>query len=80
MNLRFAIACFLVLFGLAQFWSWLQQFSLEEPVMLIGGLLLASASNFNRRAAFPFDRLNQWRVARNSAIPQSPVPSQPAEP
>ncbi|MFM2431282.1 MAG: hypothetical protein RLZZ511_2495 [Cyanobacteriota bacterium] len=65
MNLRFAIACFLVLFGLAQFWNWLQQFSLEEPVMAVGGLLLACASNFNRRAAFPFDRLNTWLASRS---------------
>jgi hypothetical protein len=67
MNIRFAIACFCVLFGLAQLWGWLQQFSLEEPIFVVGGLLLAAASNFNRRAAFPFDRLHQWLAARTVA-------------
>ena len=66
MNLRFAIACFFILFGLAQFWGWLQQFSLEQPIFVIGGTLLAIASNFNRRAAFPFDLLHQWLAARSA--------------
>jgi hypothetical protein len=60
MNIRFAIASFSVLFGLAQLWSWLKQFSLETPIVVIGGLFLALASNFDRRATFPFDRLHQW--------------------
>jgi hypothetical protein len=74
MNIRFAIACFSVLFGLAQLWGWLKQFSLEEPIFVIGGVLLAAASNFNRRAAFPFDRLHQWFAARSptAAPPSSP--------
>ncbi len=71
MNIRFAIASFAILFGLAQLWGWLQQFSLEEPIVVIGGLLLALASNFNRRATFPFDRLHQWLANRsaNAATP-----------
>ncbi len=65
MNIRFAIASFSVLFGLAQLWGWLKQFSLEEPIVVIGGLLLALASNFDRRATFPFDRLHQWLARRD---------------
>ncbi|MBE9032393.1 hypothetical protein IQ266_21885 [filamentous cyanobacterium LEGE 11480] len=66
MNIRFAIACFFILFGLAQFWGWMQQFSLEQPIFVLGGLLLAIASNFNRRAAFPFDLLHQWLEQRST--------------
>jgi hypothetical protein len=60
MNARFAIACFFILFGLAQLWSWMQQFSLQQPTFIAGGLLLAIASNWQRRAAFPFDVLHEW--------------------
>lgn len=67
MNIRFAVACFFVLFGLAQFWGWLNQFSLEQPIFVLGGLLLAMASNFNRRAAFPFDLLHHWLAQRTTS-------------
>jgi hypothetical protein len=72
MNIRFAIACFFMLFGLAQFWGWLQQFSLEQPIYVLGGVLLAVASNFNRRAAFPLDLLHKWLAQRSATQPQSP--------
>jgi hypothetical protein len=63
-NFRFAIACFFVLFGLAQLWGWMQQFSLQQPAFVVGGILLALASNWNRRAAFPFDVLHDWLAKR----------------
>ncbi len=65
MNARFAIACFFVLFGLTQLWSWMQQFSLQQPAFIAGGLALAIASNWNRRAAFPFDQLHTWLANRS---------------
>jgi hypothetical protein len=67
MNVRFAIACFFVLFGLTQMWGWMQQFSLQQPTFILGGLLLAIVSNWNRRAAFPFDVLHEWLAQRAEA-------------
>jgi hypothetical protein len=64
-NFRFAIACFLVLFGLTQLWSWMQQFALQQPAFIVGGVGLAMASNWQRRAAFPFDVLHQWLEDRS---------------
>jgi hypothetical protein len=72
MNLRFAVACFFILFGLAQFWGWLQQFSWQKPVILVGALLLAFISNFDKTAAFPFTGLHQWLNRRN-AIASNPT-------
>ncbi len=72
MNIRFAVACFFALFGLAQFWGWLQQFSLEQPFFVLGGLLLAMASNFNRRAAFPFGLLHKWLAERSPSPTETP--------
>jgi hypothetical protein len=63
-NFRFAIASFLVLFGLSQLWSWMQQFALQQPAFILGGAALAIASNWQRRAAFPFDVLHQWLEQR----------------
>jgi hypothetical protein len=64
-NFRFAIACFLVLFGLTQLWSWMQQFALQQPAFIVGGVALAMASNWQRRAAFPFDVLHRWLEQRS---------------
>jgi hypothetical protein len=66
MNLRFAAACFFVLFGLAQFWGWLQQFSWQKPVIVMGAVLLALISNFDKKAAFPFTLLHQWLAQRQT--------------
>jgi hypothetical protein len=68
-NFRFAIACFLVLFGLTQLWSWMQQFALQQPAFMVGGVALAMASNWQRRAAFPFDVLHQWLEQRSVKLP-----------
>jgi hypothetical protein len=68
MNLRFAAACFFVLFGLAQFWGWLQQFSWQKPVIVIGAALLALISNFDKKAAFPFTLLHQWLAQRQTIV------------
>jgi hypothetical protein len=52
-------------FGLTQLWSWMQQFALQQPAFIVGGVGLAMASNWQRRAAFPFDMLHQWLEDRS---------------
>jgi hypothetical protein len=41
------ITTFILLFAIAQFLEWLQKFSLPLPIYILGGALLAIASNYN---------------------------------
>jgi hypothetical protein len=45
------IATFILLFAIAQFLEWLQKFSLPLPIYILGGALLAIASNYNYRSS-----------------------------
>jgi hypothetical protein len=42
------LACFLVLFALAELFDWLQKFNLPLPIYILGGAFLAVASNYDR--------------------------------
>ncbi len=46
--MRVWIACFVVLFALAQLFDWVKQFSLPLPVCILGGAFLAVASNYEK--------------------------------
>lgn len=46
--MRIWLACFFVLFALAQFFDWLKQFSLPLPIYILGGAFLAVASNYDK--------------------------------
>ncbi|BAY77626.1 hypothetical protein NIES25_40930 [Nostoc linckia NIES-25] len=47
-NMRVWLACFLVLFALAEFFDWLQKFNLPLPIYILGGAFLAVASNYDK--------------------------------
>ncbi len=51
--LRFWLVCFGILFVLVQLWEWLQQLKLGLPVCIIGGIILAIASNWRRSFVTP---------------------------
>ncbi len=53
-TLQFWIASFAVLFALAKLMEWLHGFELTMPVFVVGGVLLAIASNYDKRMLFPF--------------------------
>jgi hypothetical protein len=55
--MRIWLACFVVMFGLAEFFQWMKQLSLPLPVFILGGVFLSIASNYDRRAGFPFNQL-----------------------
>ncbi len=55
--MRIWLACFIVLFGLAELFQWMKQLSLPLPVFILGGAFLAIASNYEKRAGFPFNQL-----------------------
>ena len=42
------LACFLVLFALAELFDWLKKFNLPLPIYILGGAFLAVASNYDR--------------------------------
>ncbi|MEH1911218.1 MAG: hypothetical protein V7L05_30970 [Nostoc sp.] len=42
------LACFLVLFALAELFDWLQKFNLPLPIYILGGAFLAVASNYDQ--------------------------------
>ncbi len=46
--MRVWLACFLVLFALAQLFDWVKQFSLPLPIYILGGAFLAVASNYEK--------------------------------
>ncbi|PSB02148.1 hypothetical protein [Merismopedia glauca] len=48
------IATFILLFAIAELFEWLQKFSLPLPIYILGGALLAIASNYQYRGSFPF--------------------------
>jgi hypothetical protein len=48
-TMKLWIATFILLFAIAQFLEWLQKFSLPLPIYILGGALLAIASNYSDR-------------------------------
>ncbi len=42
------LACFVVLFALAELFEWLQEFALPLPIYILGGAFLAVASNYDK--------------------------------
>ncbi|MEH1829206.1 MAG: hypothetical protein V7L22_28385 [Nostoc sp.] len=46
--MRVWLACFLVLFALAELFDWLQEFNLPLPIYILGGAFLAIASNYDK--------------------------------
>lgn len=47
------LTSFILLFGVAEFWQWVQQASLPMPFFVVGGAFLAIASNYNK-LSLPF--------------------------
>ncbi|WP_427157809.1 hypothetical protein ACQFX9_19470 [Aliinostoc sp. HNIBRCY26] len=46
--MRVWLACFLVLFALAELFDWLKGFSFPLPIYILGGAFLAVASNYDK--------------------------------
>ncbi|MBE9013315.1 hypothetical protein IQ250_24260 [Pseudanabaenaceae cyanobacterium LEGE 13415] len=80
---QFGLLCFLVFFALSQFFQWAQEITLPLPFFVLGGALLAIASNFDRRAGFPFNLINppapEAPPVEPPTLTQSPAPKFPQE-
>ena len=62
-NMRVWVASFLLLFGFAEIYQWLEQFTLPLPVYILGGAFLAIASNYDKLSRFPFLRIHEDETA-----------------
>ncbi|MBW4472741.1 MAG: hypothetical protein KME45_20545 [Stenomitos rutilans HA7619-LM2] len=75
------ITCFVLLFGAAEVLQWVQQVSLPLPFFVLGGALLAIASNYDKLTNMPFhldyekpETLKEEpTVARSLNVPQAPL-------
>ncbi|MBW4421365.1 MAG: hypothetical protein KME13_19395 [Myxacorys californica WJT36-NPBG1] len=65
---QFGIVCFILLFGLSQFFQWAQHLTLPLPIFVLGGAFLAIASNFNKRAGLPFSLLNELSKPSETSV------------
>jgi hypothetical protein len=61
--MRFWFVCFVLLFGFAELFQWLEQFSLPMPIFVLGGVFLAIASNYNKLKYLPFHPEHEEQVA-----------------
>ncbi len=54
--MKFWITSFILLFGLAELYQWVQHFTFPLPVFILGGVFLVIASNHDKRVGFPGPR------------------------
>lgn len=58
---------FLLIFGLAEFYQWAKEITLPMPIFVLGGALLAIASNYDKLTNFP--------LPLNHQAPETPPPN-----
>ncbi|MBW4623013.1 MAG: hypothetical protein KME17_27095 [Cyanosarcina radialis HA8281-LM2] len=68
------ISTFVVLFAIAELFQWLKGFTLPMPAYILGGALLAIASNYDRGDSFSFDR-SDAESSPHPALTGTPLPS-----
>jgi hypothetical protein len=71
-KMRVWLACFFILFALAELFDWLQAFTLPLPIYILGGAFLAVASNYDKIIGSYF---SEGVLERSPEVPQlDPVP------
>ncbi|WP_250121680.1 hypothetical protein [Chroococcidiopsis sp. CCMEE 29] len=70
--MRIWLACFLLLFAIAELLEWVQHLSLPLPIYILGGTFLAIASNSNKRLGLFF---GNSPIEPPSAIEDSDYPT-----
>jgi hypothetical protein len=73
-NMRVWLACFVLLFALAELFDWLQEFSLPLPIYILGGAFLAVASNYDKIVGSYF---SDSSISTSLQIPQLDESTQP---
>ena len=67
--MRVWLACFFVLFALAEFFDWVKELSLPLPIYILGGAFLAVASNYNKLIAPYINDANSTTLEVSSEKP-----------
>ncbi|MBD1845575.1 hypothetical protein H6F89_19610 [Cyanobacteria bacterium FACHB-63] len=82
-SVQFGLICFLVFFALSQAFQWAQELTLPLPFFILAGAALSIASNFDRRAGFPFNLIHfpksEAPPVEPTMIAQSPTQKFPRE-
>lgn len=73
--MRVWLACFFLLFALAELFDWIKHISLPLPIYILGGAFLAIASNFNKHWGVFFDFLGNSPAQLPSTDPGYPTES-----
>lgn len=68
--MRVWLACFLVLFALAEFFDWLKAFNLPLPIYILGGAFLAVASNYDKMIGSLFNETSNTTITASLEQPQ----------
>lgn len=76
--MRVWMTSFLVLFGMAELYQWVEHFTLPLPVYILGGAFLAIASNYEHKAGFFFPEPDDQLTDRSGQAtpPNFSFPSQ----
>ncbi|QIR35630.1 hypothetical protein HCG51_01905 [Tolypothrix sp. PCC 7910] len=72
--MRVWLACFFVLFALAELFDWVQEFSLPLPIYILGGAFLAVASNYEKIIGSYFSDATIERSLEPSQLDSTSVP------
>ncbi|MEB3178645.1 MAG: hypothetical protein VKL59_06415 [Nostocaceae cyanobacterium] len=64
--MRIWLACFLVLFAIAELFDWVQQFTFPLPIYILGGAFLAIASNYDRIVGLYFNEASNTPASNPS--------------
>lgn len=71
MRLQVAIACFLILFGAVELFQWFQKRNLPMPVLVLSGIALSVASNYEKLALTGED--SPWANRLREYLPKAIV-------
>ena len=73
--MRIWLACFFILFALAELFDWMQQLRLPMPIYILGGAFLAIASNYNKQFGSFFRNSSAQPTSINSGYPTISISS-----
>ncbi|MEA5566721.1 MULTISPECIES: hypothetical protein [unclassified Anabaena] len=76
--MRVWLACFLVLFALAELFDWLKGLSLPLPIYILGGAFLAVASNYEKIIGSYFSDGSEQSQIKSFAPSTDAIPLTPA--
>jgi len=63
--MRVWIFSFLVLLGMVELYQWMKDFTIPLPVFIVGGALLAIASNYSKYVSWSFGQPPEQSEANN---------------